>query len=488
MKKTVLFLGLLGFATLSHAQTTPPANVGPWVRVNVVNSGAFSPGQRITSIKTVSPTVAWAVSKENTANNSKANYFFVTNNAAGDQFDFGSILDPVNGNPSFETSNIAAISATTALASNYGTPVGGEILRTSNAGISWTKVTTASQFAVSQGGFLDFVYMFDANEGVAVGDPTSGYFEILRTTNGGTTWTRIPSQPALIPAAGEAALTGSFFGLGNTIWFGGATLNDNHQERVFKSVDRGITWTVSGATPLTASINSFAFKDQQNGIAFNQKVSGTPATVTAVNVIRTSDGGATWSTITPVNTATGSFFYYDIDAVNGRYYSVGQRFPASSPGVAADFGSSYSTDGINWTNVNNSQGFFAFDVVPGTAANTAAGYAGASTDMNGVGGLYKSTDVRITASRDAALQSALTVHPNPSATGLFNVDLGSFLQAGAQLTVSDALGRLVKTQALNATAVGSKTMTLDLSGEKTGVYTLQIRTEAGLATKKLVIE
>ncbi|UOQ99788.1 T9SS type A sorting domain-containing protein [Hymenobacter sp. 5317J-9] len=479
MKKFLLSLGLLGAAVGAHAQTV---NLGPWVQVNTVNSGAFAPGYRVVHVSTVSPTVAWTTAEENSSSG-VANFFFRTNNAAGDQFDFDAIT-AVGANASYESANISGVSATTAVVGKYGASGGGDILRTTNGGLSWTRTTTNAQFPQANGGFLDFVHMFDANVGVAVGDPVGGYFEIYRTTDGGATWNRIPQTAVLNPFTGEAALVRSYFALGNTIWFGGASLGTNDQEYVYKSTDRGITWTKSAPTPLTETISKIAFKDANNGIAYNVKVTGTD--VTAVNVIRTSDGGATWQTITPVNNATGSFFRYDIDAVNGRYYSVGQRFPASSPAVAADFGSSYSTDGINWTNMNNSQGFFAMDLIPGTGTAVAQGYAGAATDAAGSGGIYKATILN-SATRDAALQNALTVYPNPSNTGVFNVDLGSTLKGDAQMTVVDAMGRQVKSQAINATTVGSKAFNVDLSNEKAGVYTLQFRTEAGIATQKVVI-
>jgi len=482
MKKTILFLGLLGLTVGAQAQTTP--NLGPWVQVNTTNYQTFAPGFRVSHITTASPTISWATVGESPSGND--NSFLVTNNAAGTQFDYGSI-SAAGANPSFETANISpvGVSATTAVAGNYGSAGGGEILRTTNAGISWTKVATFANAS----SFLDFIHMFNNLEGVAVGDPTNGYFEIWRTTDGGVTWTRLPqtSMPPLLNA-NEYGLVHSYFALGNTIWFGGASSNDSDPVRVWKSTDKGLTWTAGAVTPLTGTISRLAFKDAQNGIAFNVKTSGTApnVVVTSVNLIRTSDGGATWTSITPNQTATGSFFRYDIDAVNGKYYSVGQRFPAASPAVAADFGSSYSTDGVNWTNMNNSQGFFAFDLVP-NGTSDATGYAGASSDAQGVGGIYKAATT-VLGTRDAALQGALSVYPNPSASGIFTVDLGSSLKGQATLLVADALGRQIKTQELNATSVGSKNFTLDLSGEKAGVYTLQIRTAAGMATQKLVVE
>ena len=482
MKKSLLFLGLLGLASSVQAQTT---NLGPWVQVNTVNSSAFAPGYLVRDVKTVTSNIAWAVIEENSASGNPT-AFFVTNNAAGDQFDFGAINDP-NAAQNYQTGNISAVgsSALVAVAATYPlSGAGGEILRTTNGGVSWTKVTTTANFQTSQNGFCNFVHMFDALEGVSLGDPTSGYFEILRTVNGGVTWTRVPQANIPAPLANEFGLARSYFAQGNTIWCGMGSSVDSSPVRIFKSTDKGVTWTTSGVTTLLGSTSRLAFKDALNGIAYNVKVVN--GAVSEVNLIRTADGGATWSPITPINVAGGSFYRYDIDAVNGRYYSVGQRFPISTPAVAADFGSSYSTDGINWTNINSSQGFFAFDMIAGSGSVLATGYAGASTDANGVGGMYKAS-LSASSTRDAVLQSALSVYPNPSTSGAFSVDLGSNLKAGAVLTVTDALGRQVKTQTLTATAVGSKTLNLDLSGEKTGVYTLQIRTDAGIATQKIVI-
>ncbi len=492
MKKSLLFLGLLGMASGLHAQVT---TLGPWVEVNTPNSSAIAPGYVIRDVNTVSPNVAWFVAEEiSTSAATIPKEFFVTNNAAGDQFDFGALNAVGNGGASgYQAGNISGISALVAVAATYppsalGPRRSSEILRTTNGGISWTKVSTAAQFNndQNQGGFCNFVHMFNANEGVSLGDPTAGYFEILRTSNGGATWARNSQATSPVPIGGEYGLARSFFARGNTIWAGTGSPVATDPARVLKSIDKGVTWTASALTPLLGDISRLAFKDDLNGIAYNVKANAAGTAIGEVNVIRTSDGGATWSSITPVNAATGSFFYQDIDALNGRYYSVGSRFPSAAPFAAADLGSSTSTDGINWTQISSSRGFTTIDIVAGTTANP-AGYAGFATDPKGVGGIYKASNIAL-ATRNAALQGTLSVYPNPSATGLFNVDLGTYLKAGAQLTVVDALGRQVLAQVLNATAIGSRTLNLDLSAEKTGVYTLQIRTEAGIATQKLVVE
>ena len=507
MKKSLLFLGLLGFAASAQAQ-------GPWTQVNSPAPNIFS-AYNTERIHTLSPTLMWGTMSDRAAAGMATPptaYYIVTNNSAGagDQFDFGTVPVTANAN----VGNISGISASTAVACAYPTAAftgsgtyGGEISKTTNGGNTWVKKTTATQFT-GAGSFCNWVHMFNATTGVALGDPRSAtptVFEILRTTDGGETWTAVTAGlPAALP--NEYGNAESFFALDGTgtLWAGLASATSTAPVRVLKTTDFGLTWTVSTlVTNMTGAINRLAFKDANNGICYGLTANAAGTALTSLNVARTSDGGATWSPITPINNATGNFYRNDIDAVEGRYYSVGPRFVTAPPmQVADDFGTSTSTDGINWTNMTNAAAsavpatpgyFFTLDLIPGAlvgANRTTVGYGGLFTSAAGEGGLFKfsRTAPRLLANRDAALQSALSVYPNPSATGVFNVALGTSLKANAQLIVTDALGRQVKAQALTASAVGSQKLSLDLTGNKAGVYTLQIRTEAGIATQKIVIE
>lgn len=493
MKNSLLFLGLLGFAGSVHAQA-------PWAIVNTVGTNVIG-SYNVNDIHTLSSTVAWAVTSEKVATGAPASIpgtFMATNNAAGDQFDFGSVTVQSTAT----VGNISGISDTAAVACTYPgarftgpSTYGGEIVRTGNRGQTWTKRTTAAQFA---SGFCNWVHMFNATTGVALGDPTAGTFEILRTINGGKSWTRLTAGVPPVLNADEYGNAGAFFASSSTpgtMWTGLASGVGTARVRVLKTTDFGLTWTASSLIPnIVGAVSQLAFKSNNlDGIAYGLTI--VSGAVTAINVARTSDGGATWTAITPNNNATGSFFRNGIDAVGNTYYSVGPRFAAApATQVPEDFGTSYSTDGVNWTNMTVSGStlaapgyFFCLDLIPGATATTTVGYGGLYTDANGLGGMYKFSRT-VLATRDAALQRTLNVYPNPSASGVFKVDLGSELKAGAQLTVADALGRQVKSQVLNASAIGSQTIGLDLSAEKSGVYTLQIRTAAGIATQKIVIE
>ncbi len=104
-----------------------------------------------------------------------------------------------------------------------------------------------------------------------------------------------------------------------------------------------------------------------------------------------------------------------------------------------------------------------------------------------VGTVFQVDDVVLTgtatATRDAALDAALTVAPNPSA-GRYLLRAAPALLA-APLAVVDATGRVVRREAAPAPAA---TRALDLSGLAGGVYTLQLFTSQGLITKKLVVQ
>jgi photosystem II stability/assembly factor-like uncharacterized protein len=148
--------------------------------------------------------------------------------------------------------------------------------------------------------FYDCMTFFDKKRGLALSDPPDGKkFRIIATNDGGYSWHVV--DPAGMPEAlpGEAGFAASGQCIttahGHTAWFatGGAA-----QARVFRSTDRGQTWTVS-STPIrstpTGGIFALAFRDQRHGLA----VGGDFATPTASpdNFATTSDGGRTWTLV-----------------------------------------------------------------------------------------------------------------------------------------------------------------------------------------------
>ncbi|GAB3590458.1 T9SS type A sorting domain-containing protein [Hymenobacter daeguensis] len=90
-----------------------------------------------------------------------------------------------------------------------------------------------------------------------------------------------------------------------------------------------------------------------------------------------------------------------------------------------------------------------------------------------------------TATRNAALNAAVTAAPNPSPTGRYTLSSTEPALLAAPLTVLDVTGRVVRRE---AAAVATASRELDLSALPAGLYTLQLFTGKGLVSQKLVVQ
>ena len=167
---------------------------------------------------------------------------------------------------------------------------GGAIVRTTDGGISWSEDSLAF---TTPGGFADFIHFFDGNNGVAVGDPTNGYFEIYTTSNGGNSWSRVPQANIPPKLNTEFGLIWNFSAAGSSCWFSTANAQTGPSTwlgtgRYYRSTDRGLTWSVHvypGASPGYVPILGFQDDDVGLGTGGWGELS------------RTTDGGLTWTRI-----------------------------------------------------------------------------------------------------------------------------------------------------------------------------------------------
>ena len=123
-------------------------------------------------------------------------------------------------------------------------------------------------------------------------------------------------------------------------------------------------------------------------------------------------------------------------------------------------------------------------VVNGTPAQLGS-YTVVTTNSNGCASL-PSAPLVVTAARNGIAGTSLTVYPNPTPNGRATLELSGY-RLTTQLTVLDALGRLIITELLPA-AAGTTTRTLDLTGGATGVYLLRLRNADGIETRRLLRE
>lgn len=93
----------------------------------------------------------------------------------------------------------------------------------------------------------------------------------------------------------------------------------------------------------------------------------------------------------------------------------------------------------------------------------------------------------VASTQNPALAAALTVYPNPSASGEFQLASPSRPSvATAPYSVTDATGRVVRTAAAAPTSLASG-RALELQGLPAGVYLLHLNTPEGLLTRKLML-
>ena len=203
-------------------------------------------------------------------------------------------VDSIPGADSLDFRDIHALSASRAWAMSAGEAQAGKakIFRTQN-GSRWTKQYETTQTGV----FLDALSFWDERHGIAMSDPVDGRLFVLATDDGGATWKRIPTENAPPVLPGEAAFAASGTCLAvqgrSNVWIatgGGA------RARVFRSTDRGRTWSVAD-TPLhagnpAAGIFSIAFSDANRGVVVGGEYSKPKESF--VNVALTDDGGRTW--------------------------------------------------------------------------------------------------------------------------------------------------------------------------------------------------
>ncbi len=199
----------------------------------------------------------------------------------------------VPGSEGLDFRDVHAVDARTAYLLSIGEGDRSRIYKTTDGGETWALRYTNRDPRV----FLDAIAFWDADHGLVLGDPVEGRYTILTTDDGGKSWDRAKAEgmPPSLPDEGAFAASGTCLVTrgDRDAWFGtgGAKVS-----RVFRSTDRGKTWTAH-ETPVMASapsagIFSLAFQDADHGVAVggDYKEPGRSGNLVAL----TSDGGRTW--------------------------------------------------------------------------------------------------------------------------------------------------------------------------------------------------
>jgi photosystem II stability/assembly factor-like uncharacterized protein len=425
----------------------------------------------------VDSNVVWGVAYDGSGGNATIRDFCVTKTGGGTWF--AKTLTATGLNTSYGLANISAIDKDTAYASVYptGTATAQGVYKTTDGGNTWAKVSTGAFTAGAS--FINVVHMFDAQNGVAMGDPAGGYFEIYTTSNYGVTWTRVPQAdinfaPLGSGATAEYGTVGYFTAIGNSIWY------PTNSGRIFVSSDKGLTWQL-GTTPYdsTSGVNtpSLAFKDNMNGLAIASD--GTTGNVDAI--IQTTDGGLTWTTL--ADTATGNVS--DRNAISFVPGTTNTYFITSANATTGGLGSAYTEDGgQTWNNIDNEQHTcVAFsDINNGWSGGFNAVTGGVST-----GGIFKwgtvkdpDTTTGILSTRKNA--DLFNVFPNPS-KGLVYVHAN--VKGNTTIRIFDITGKVVLQK--DFSTINLLSTSFDLSSFSKGLYVVELNNEGNLSTKRVSV-
>ncbi|RMH16119.1 MAG: oxidoreductase, partial [Gemmatimonadetes bacterium] len=229
MKRPLRSFGvLLGTAALAAAS----AAAGPWPRADLVltpqPSGTDALLQAVSAVDT---SLVWVSGHRGVVLRTTDGGATWTRLAtpAGDSLQFRDV-------DAFDERTAALLSA--------GPGTLSRLYRTRDGGATWTL-----QFLMDHpDGFLDCAAFWDADTGFAYGDAVEGVLYVLRTDDGGRTWTRLGAGalPAAQPGEGGFAASGTCAATGPD-GVGWIAAGNARRARVLRTDDYGRTWRAADA-------------------------------------------------------------------------------------------------------------------------------------------------------------------------------------------------------------------------------------------------
>ncbi len=456
--------------TVSNGSTSNTETKTRFILVYPLVSGAWLPQATgfsqqsvgINYIYIVNPDVVWANAYDGSGKQNNLLQFTKTVNG-GEKW----IPGKYNGVPSaYKVSCIAAVDSSKAWVAVYSTDANvgyGGIYATSDGGKTWNHQSTA--LFNNKNSFPDVVYFWNADVGLCFGDPVNNYFEIYTTSDGGQNWVPVPTAnipPALL--SGEYGYTNLYAVSDSVFWFG------TNKGRIFKSTDRGHHWSVS-STGLS-DLSTLGFHNDSLGMATYTSYSQT-GTITGFQMVKSTDGGKTWTSVNP----TGTYYKSDMAVVP---QAPGMLVSTGISQKMSENGSAYSMDeGNTWKQLDDSIQYTSVKFY-----NSAVGWAGGFNESSTLRGIWKWLGIPTAVKETGIGKDALKVFPNPS-SGILHLYVPE-AKKNFDVSIFDMGGKRVRhfrVRVVNS----SHTFTLNLRDLKRGLYVILLEGDQMLLKKKFFV-
>ncbi|RLD66154.1 MAG: hypothetical protein DRI84_05355 [Bacteroidetes bacterium] len=375
----------------------------------------------------------------------------------------------------------------------------GVILNTTDAGQTWLPQASGTTQK------LRAVFFINANTGWAVGGSTSK--AILKTTNGGSSWQSITAPNIVSGIIYDIAFTDV-----NTGWLVAF-------DSIYRSTDGGNTWVGEGYVTgvLSQTIRNIAVTSDTTAFVGGSMKPGVNARAAQVFYRRPDNAPYLWGTSGFDPNVTGEeimslhFINSDIGfagGTSGKLYRKSDydasgvwylnkdvssnaslisavSFPSESTGMfcaVVSASPSYTVvyhtldTGDTWSNAPDTIPNFTLPILYAPSNDTAwiVGLAGK---------IY--IGVRNTVSINTmTLDMAVTIYPNP-ATDIINVNIVSESIERINYTLTDMTGRVIEKGQWNVNS-SSSTFTLNIADIVSGVYMLQLNTDKGQRSFRVI--
>lgn len=400
------------------------------------------------------------------------------------------------------TSNFKSIHFPTSSV-GYVTGTNGTILKTINGGTTWQSMTSSYP-----GYFFWDVHFTSADTGFVCGESNpgtnpAGLGIILKTINGGINWT--------VCMSGNASPFRDLFVLNRDTVFvcGGSELR---WSKIYKSVDGGTNWTEIGTSAYDRFVGGMYFLNSEKGFLADYESGMGTIHQLETEWLNTTDGGISFtSNVIPGSTSYWNFSTDFPDPTTG--YSI-----RSKDWNDVLYLRKTTDGGSNWME-NAISGFTAYiyclDFIDantgyivggaGTIKKTNDGgnswiseTSGTTQDLRSVcftntsgfavgdnGTIIKTTDLTTGFSNTKNIISLLENYPNPF-NGITTINYSISKAAEVELTIFDLLGNKIATVDSDNKLAGNHTAVWNAVSIAEGMYTLQLKVNNQISTKKII--